>query len=232
MILSTVAYRCLPVQGPMECWQCGGMTNDPMTSHHVQTHFSTDHGWSQLSWRTVTDRTDRIWTVWGEHMARDCPDGSKGKGKGKAGDRLLFALFCTFDSLVPIVPIRWMLFHEVSRFQMVHWCCNASEALPFSFRASPLSASIVEETTLYGPWILDGMEINTVVWLKVAVFMRKWSPTIFVLDKPNFSSECDLSQGQRLPGGWKEQGQGWQEQGQPGHVVDCWRNCMHPVWKN
>ena len=38
-----------------------------------------------------------------------------------------------------------------------------SEALPFSFRARPLSASIVEETTLYGPWILDGMEINTVV---------------------------------------------------------------------
>ena len=34
----------LPVQGPIECWQCGGMTNEPLTSRHVQTHFSTDHG--------------------------------------------------------------------------------------------------------------------------------------------------------------------------------------------
>ena len=38
-------------------------------------------------------------------------------------------------------------------------------------------------------------------------------------------------QGQRLPGGWKEQGQGWQGQGQPQHVWDRWRNRWHTLFQ-
>ena len=66
-------------------------------------------------------------------------------------------------ALYRLYPFAECCFTKSLGFKRFHWCCNASEALPFSFRASPLSASIVEETTLYGPWILDGMEINTVV---------------------------------------------------------------------